>query len=241
MDDEYEPLAEARVFPRVEMEVKVGLHLLADPTEEASGLLTEVSLAGCRVRTSRRLNKRDKVDLFPLTNLDVNQLRHARLPFSVVWFEECLAANDQPKYTVGLHYLGLARDMLTSWLGRLLLRSHSTEDLLLQKRRYRRVTPPNQGMRHWTIVLSHDHSRHSVELLDIAPGGALILAPVPLPVGLHLQLMPESCDLRMSLLEGAIIDCHSQDGGHFARLTFDPDSNVSPEILVRWADLSRGE
>ncbi len=207
----------------------------------APAVISDLSLGGARLSTSAELQLDQELRLIPFSGLDSDHPLHKALLFTVVW-QAASDGRDDGEHAwdyYGLRHQGSVLDILESWIGHLLLRRKKNEDLILQRRQYRRLRFPEESRQCITATVSHDGSHREFKLIDIAPGGLLASGDLPIPIGVHLEfpenLFGDSPSELESQLSGCIIDCHDQHGSTFYRVSFDPESEVDEETLVDWA------
>lgn len=223
------------------MEVKVRLEG-ADPDQpwSGSGLLSDLSLGGARLRTPVELQLDWKLRLRPFTSEAGSPLSQP-LDFTVVWqsASEGGEGSEHEWDYYGLRHDGPVLAILESWLGHLLLRRHQGDELVVQRRQHRRLRFPESAASALEARVSHDGSACRLTLLDIGPGGLLARGEEQLPVGVHLEfsqgLEQLTADDWHEPVSGWVIDSHRSTQGTFYRVSFDSDSELDEERLVDWA------
>ena len=237
------PFQDHRDFPRLAVEAKARIQGVAFGKEiHAPAVISDLSLGGARLSTSVELQLDQELRLIPFSGIDSDHPLHKALVFTVVWQaasdgDDGSGGHDWDYY--GLRHQGSVLDILESWVGHLLLRRKKNEDLIVQRRQYRRLRFPEETRQCITATVSHDGSHRDLTLIDIAPGGLLASGELPIPIGVHLEfpenLFSDAPTENDQHLSGCIIDCHDQHGSTFYRVSFDPESEVDEETLVDWA------
>lgn len=250
-DTRYDTLHDHRDFPRQAVEAKVRVFSASsDPPVEAPAVITDLCLGGARLSTALELQLDQEISLTPFLEMKSDHDLFKRLRFKVVW----QSAGDETKATsfendwdfYGLSHCGSVPEILDSWLGHLLLRRHKTDDLIVERRQYRRIRLPQSNRYTVGAFLSHNQLSASFAILDLAPGGLLVQGDEGIPIGTHLSLNFKNGIMATDdgdspagslLVYGTIIDSYteSETDTIFYRISFDPDSEIDEERLLEWA------
>lgn len=215
---------------------------------EAPAVVTDLCLGGARLSTALELQLDQEISLVPFLDIEDDHNFFKSLLFKVVW----QSAGDETKATrfendwdfYGLSHCGSVSEILGSWLGHLLLRRHKADDLIVERRQYRRIRLPQSNKSKVSAFLSHNQLSASLSILDLAPGGLLVQGDEGIPIGTHLSFKngiiatDEDNNPEGSLsVYGTIIDSYaeSETGAMFYRISFDPDSEIDEERMLKWA------
>lgn len=234
-----------RDFPRLHVEAKVRIAGTAESESEVDqpAILSDLSLGGARLSSPAQLRVHSEIGVIPFSGLLDDHPLHRILAFQVMWAgaESKDNTTDKPWREYGLAHQGSVLDVLNSWLGHLLLRRKSENEIIVQRREHRRFRFDERLQRPVRAKLSHDNRFFDLTLLDIAPGGLLARSESDeIPLGVHLELKSgwrdptEESDLTAIL--GCVVDAHSHSGSTFYRVAFDPDSELDDDHLVNWAE-----
>lgn len=231
------------------MEAKVRIQgVTLDSEPHAPAELSDLSLGGARLATPVELALDQEIALIPFADFKSSHPLHKPLIFTVVWqtASEMDQGPDNEWDFYGLRHQGSVLEILESWVGHLLLRRHSQEEIVLQRRHHRRLKLPEDVHQRMRATVTHDQSRCDLDVLDVAPGGLLARGDSSLPVGVHLafsehlhnseaRLNPQGESFFDAPIYGCIIDSHTHDGSTFYRVSFDPDSEVDEDRILDWA------
>lgn len=236
-----------RDFPRLMVEAKARVANTAkdENSHDQPAVVSDLSLGGARLSTPAELTKGQDIGIIPFLGIIEDNPLHRVLEFQVVWVGGLTENTEtkQPWREYGLSHTGSVLEVLNSWLGHLLLRRKPDNEIVLQRRTYRRIrfddgTPQNVRAR-----ASSDDQIYDLTLLDIAPGGLLARGETDeIPLGVHLEFTSTlNTDDAILDIEGCVIDAVNHSGSTFYRVAFDPDFELDEEHLVNWAQSVGGE